>query len=206
MRPAPAWRAASRRSAVKLRVCPALYSVMEPGEKIWAGVLAATDRPRRIRASQILALAVLTVMGAGAVRGVFAPQYADPALICAALSMLTLGRAWRRHLFLAVTDRQVICVAVKNDTPAQPLFAAPRDSARVSGSVAGMLGAAAITYHGRGVPARGIWLLTSGQWRLDLDEVVASLQAGGSVVQNYRRPMPQPQAVTASAFWPATSP
>jgi len=105
-------------------------------------------------------------------------------------------------VFLAVTDRQVIGVEMKHDAPARLLFAAARDSARVCGSAAGLPGAAAITYHGPGVRGSGMWLLASGRWRTDLDEVVASLRAGGSVVQHYRRPMPRPQAVTAPASTP----
>ncbi len=201
LRPAPAWRAAGRRSAVKLRVGPALYSVMRPGEQIWAGVLAETEPRWRVRARQVLALAVVAVLGAAVLHRAW-PAFAEPTLVGAALGMLGLGSWQRRHVFLAVTDRQVIGIEMKNDGPARVLFAAARDSARVSGSVAGLPGGAAITYRGPSVPANGMWLLASGRWRHDLDEVVASLRAGGSVVQHYRRPMPRPQAITGSASTP----
>jgi hypothetical protein len=91
-----------------------------------------------------------------------------------------------RHqpVFLAVTDRQLICVRMSGTWPTKVRFRIPRLAARVQGGPR-TVRSRSITYFGPGARDWGLRFTAAGPWRQDLDDLVAVLQAGGTPVNGY---------------------
>ena len=167
---------AVRRNTVKRTVGPALYRVMEPGDQIIAGTWAVTGPTPWLE----MLGTVATVL---AVAGITTDMTLEPFRELVTLAPLVL-LFWRRPVFVAVTQRQLICYRLSrmNNAPDRLLFCAPLPSTRMT-----YLGRSAprwrsIRYDGPGAESRGLRLNVAGRWRQDLDEVLAALQAqGGSV-------------------------
>ena len=90
----------------------------------------------------------------------------------------------RRPVFVAVTQRQVICYRLSrmNNAPGRLLFCAPLLSTRVT-YLGRFLRWRSIRYDGPGAEGRSLRLNVAGRWRQDLDEVLAALLAQGGGVE-----------------------
>jgi hypothetical protein len=171
-------RVAVRRSTVKRTVGPALYRVMEPGDQIIAGTRALTGPTPWL---EMLG----TVPIVFAVAGFTTDATFQPfGVLLVNLALLALP-FMRRPVFVAVTQRQLICYRLSrmNDQPVRLLFCAPLLSTRMT-----YLGRSAprwrsIRYDGPGAESRSLRLNVAGRWRRDLDEVLAALQAQGGGVE-----------------------
>jgi hypothetical protein len=169
---------ASRRSTVKRKVGPALYQVMEPGDQIIAGTLAMSGIGPWLEmlflplAILILALS-LAVFSDGAT-----PVWSGMA------ALLTLVRlATRRPVFVAVTQRQLICYRMSwNYEPVRLSFCAPLPTVRVTSLRRPAPRWRTVRYDGPGADKGSLRLNVFGGWRPDLDEVLAALQAAGARV------------------------
>jgi hypothetical protein len=153
-------------------VGPALYRVMEPGDQIIAGTWARTGPTPWLE----MLVAVPSVFAvAGITTSATLGPFGDLLLVnLAALALLIM----RRPVFVAVTQRQLICYRLSrmNNAPVRLLFCAPLLSTRVT-----YLGRSAprwrsVRYDGPGAESRSLRLNVAGRWRQDLDEVLAALQ------------------------------
>ena len=184
---------AVRRNTVKRTVGPALYRVMEPGDRILAGTWAvAGPAPWLDMLIAVPALAfVLTGITTGATVG--------PVGELVNLAPLVL-LFWRRPVFVAVTQRQLICYRLSrmNNAPVRLLFCAPLLSTRVTYLGRSWPRWRSIRYDGPGAEGRSLRLNVSGRWRQDLDEVLAALQAQGGRVEG----LPSAQAMAFGEIFP----
>jgi hypothetical protein len=149
---------------------------MEPGDRIIAGTWAMTGPAPWL---DMLGLVPLVFMFVESTAGV--PL--DPFQPLASFLPLVL-LIWRRPVFVAVTQRQLICYRQSrmNNAPVRLLFCAPLVSTRVT--YLGRLWPhwASVRYDGPGAEGRGLRLMVAGRWRRDLDEVLAALQLQGGIV------------------------
>jgi len=167
----------------KRYVGPALHGVMEPGERILAGTCAMTGwRWRELCVAVGLSgWAVLTVPLLG---------HLSP------LGILLLGLApillvpfyvldtTRRRVFIAITDRQLICVSLRRLLAGRVRFHVPIGSFRIRRAVSrGRY--RSLTYVGPGAPASGLRVTATGKSRGDMKDVVTVLQAAGVVVDGF---------------------
>ena len=184
---------ASRRSTVKRKVGPALYQVMEPGDQIIAGTLAMSGIGPWLEMLFIpLALLVVALGVAGFTDGT------PPAPIWSGMAaLLTLVRlATRRPVFVAVTQRQLICYRMSwNYEPVRLSFCAPLPTVRVTSLRRPAPRWRSVRYDGPGPEKGSLQLNVFGGWRQDLDEVLVALQAAGARVTGL------PPAQLAQATW-----
>lgn len=181
-------RQAVRRAQTRLLVGPALYQVMEPGEQILAGTCGWTGRRRTWRSpGEALVFAVGLVVDAP-----FHLLGREPLVVSIALGIVLYGapvlsaamRGRNRPAFLAVTDRQLICVAASRTRGVRQLFHSPLAMVRMRGAPRGPR-ARTVTYLGPGAKDRGTRITVTGVWRRDLDDIVAILQGHGIPVDGY---------------------
>jgi hypothetical protein len=168
---------AVRRSTVKRAVGPALYRVMEPGDQVIAGTWAMTGPTPW--------LDMLTVLPCVfAVAAITTDVTLEPFRELVNLAPLAL-LLWRRPVFVAVTQRQVICYRLSrmNNAPVRLLFCAPLLSTRVTYLGRSWPRWRSVRYDGPGAEGRSLRLNVAGRWRQDLDEVLAALQAQGGRVE-----------------------
>ena len=188
---------AVRRSTIKLQVGPALYKIMEPGDQIIAGTSAMTGPGFWLDMLGAVAGVVAAVIGVrlagimtGPIPGLVVAG-AAPGLLSAVVS------SCRKPVFVAVTQRQLICYRMSRMTnrPARMLFCAPLVAVRVT-----CLGRRtplwrAIRYDGPGAEGRSMRLNVVWLWRHDLDEALAALHARGASVAG----LPSAQAAPLGA-------
>ena len=186
-----------RREAIKRRVSPALYQVMEPDDQIMAGALAMTGPSPAWDA--LLALPALAggIAGAAGLFGSFSP----PQVIGPVLVFIPFLVAWplqlsRKPVFVAVTQRQFICYAMSRfgNEPSRLLFSAPLEAVRVTNLGGRVPNWRAVRYSGPGADCRGLRFNVSRRWRRDLNEVLAAPQVGPAAVDGMppSRPPLQP--------------
>jgi hypothetical protein len=199
-----------QQAAIKGAVGPRLQQVMEPGEQILAGAYGHTAvlTPRTARAAlaawgasgPLLALLLEHLTGRASTGLITLEAVVSAGIVPVLISQL--GRT-RRGVFLAVTDRQLICLTMRDGKPVRqsaagslillrpppadrPVvrFAVPRTAARLTGAPPGR-DTSRVTYFGPGARRWGLRITATGIWRQDLDEVVATLLAAGGTVDGY---------------------
>jgi hypothetical protein len=174
-----------RRSTIKLQVGPALYRVMEPGDQIIAGTWAMAGPGPWL---DMLGAALCAPFIALGVAGLTTGAGPGPFWVGAAPGLLSLVPLvmlfWRRPVFVAVTQRQLICYRLfrMTNVPARLLFCAPPPTVRVTRMGRRMPGWRSIRYNGPGAEGRSLRLNVAWPWRRDLDEVLAALHARGASV------------------------
>jgi hypothetical protein len=169
---------AVRRNTIKRAVGPALYRVMEPGDQIIAGTWATQGAGLWV---ETLVVAALTALG------LVIPLGADPASFLAWCAPLFLGTlvplvspAWRRPVFVAVTQRQLICYRLSMvNEPGRILVCAPLAFVRVTYLGRRMPLGRSIRYDVPGAQRPSLRLNVPARWLRDLDEVLAALRAQG---------------------------
>jgi hypothetical protein len=168
---------AVRRTTIKREVGPALGKVIEPGDQIVAGTWAMAGPGLWLDMLGILPFFAAGVAGitAGASPGVWG-------FLSALLSLISVFG--RRPVFVAVTERQLICYRLSRMTndPDRLLFRAPLLAVRVTCPGGSGPRRTSIRYDGPGAGERGLRLSVTGSWRRDLDEVLAALHARGASV------------------------
>jgi hypothetical protein len=177
-----------RRGQTRLLVGPTLYQVMEPGERILAGACGWTGRRRTWRSpGEALVFALGLVIDAP-----FHLLGRGPLLVSIPLGIVLYGapvlsaamRGRNRQVFLAVTDRQLICVANSRTRGVQQLFHSPLAMVRMRGASHGPR-VRSVIYLGPGAKDRGTRITVTGVWRRDLDDIVAILRGHGIAVDGY---------------------
>jgi hypothetical protein len=185
-----------RREAVRRRVGPVLYQVMEPGDQIIAGTWAMSGWSAAWDALAGLPAIAGGVVGAGGLFGSFNPPSGFGVTVGLGLGPVVLLplQFWRRPVFVAVTRQQLICCRLSRmgGEPTRLLFRAPLAAVRMTSLRGGALRWRSVRYTGPGADGRGLRLNVHGRWREDLDEVLAALQAGGAAVEGLpdRSPLP----------------
>jgi hypothetical protein len=203
-------RQLGQQAAIKAAVGPRLRQVMEPGEQILAGAYGHTaPLSRRTASAALVASVAFGPLLAGLLQHVTGRASISLLALVSVLGVnvvhlliFNLG-GMRRGVFLAVTDRQLICLTMRDAKPVRrsaasslillrsappdlPIvrFAVPRTAARLTGGPPGR-DASRVTYFGPGARPRGLRITATGIWRQDLDEVVATLLAAGGTVDGY---------------------
>jgi hypothetical protein len=186
-----------RTEVVKRRVGPALYGVMEPGDQIMAGALAMTGPSPAWDGLLALPALVGGIAGAEGLFGSFSP----PRLLGSVLVFVPFLTAWplqllRKPLFVAVTQRQIICYRMSKlgNEPSRLLFSAPLAAVRMTLLGGRVPNWRAVRYSGPGADVRGLRFNISRRWRKDLGELLVALQTGGAAVDGIppTRPPLQP--------------
>ena len=178
---------AVRRNTIKREVGPALYKVMEPGDQIIAGTWAMAGPTPWL--DTLVAVPFIAFSVAGFTTGASpSPLWGvTPSLVPLVLLV------WRRPVFVAVTERQLICYRLSRMTnePVRLMFCAPLLAVRVTSLGRSGPRSTSIRYDGPGAEKRSLRLNVIGRWRQDLDEVLAALHArGASVAGPLHRPVP----------------
>lgn len=175
----------AHRDVVKSRVGPALYQVMEPGDQIMAGTLAITGPSTAWDLLPVLPGLAGSAAGAA---GLFS-SFSFPDVAAAGLGVVPYLLAlplqfWRRPVFVAVTQRQLICYRMSRlgNEPSRLLFCAPLAGVRMTSLSGGMPPWRSVRYSGPGADGRSLRFNVRGRWREDLNEVLTTLQAGGAAV------------------------
>jgi hypothetical protein len=183
-----------RRNTIKREVGPALYSVMEPGDQIVAGTWAAAGIGPWLDVVAAMLVVAFALVGVKLGDG---PTWATFGVIL--LPLLRVGT--RRPVFVAVTQRQLICYRLSRVTnsPGRLLFCAALPAVRVTSLRRTVPGWRSIRYDGPGAGERGLRLNVPGSWRQDLDEVLPALNALGASVSGL-------PAVQAAPQFPAAEP
>jgi hypothetical protein len=155
---------------------------MEPGEQIIAGTWAVTGPTPWLEMLSAVPYALVL-----AVAGITTSANLVPFWELVNLASLLL-LFMRRPVFVAVTQRQLICYRLSrmNNAPVRLLFCAPLPSTRVTTSASAPRWRS-IRYDGPGAEGRSLRLNVAGRWRQDLDEVLAALQAQGGSVESLPR-------------------
>ena len=171
-------RLAVRRNTIKREVGPALDKVMEPGDQIIAGTWAMAGPGRW--------LDLLAVVPFFAFSEVAFTTGASPSPLWGVTPSLVplVLLAWRRPVFVAVTERQLICYRLSRMTnePVRLTFGAPLLAVRMTSLGRSVARSTSIRYDGPGAEGRSLRLTVTGRWRQDLDEVLAALHARGASV------------------------
>jgi hypothetical protein len=171
-------RQAARQAKIRRRVGPALYQVMEPGEQILAGTFGWTGHWGGW--DSIGAAAGLAFGTAGVPLHLFD---VPAGMLLAAFPSLLLNR--RRYVFLAVTDRQLICLQTyRSGWPHKVLFRTARETVQMRGGPRRRLWRS-VRYLGLDTKTQDLRLSAGGAWRQDLDDLVGILQAAGIPVDGY---------------------
>lgn len=174
------------RNKIKGRIGPALYSVMETGDDVLAGVLAEVtlgplvDVPIAFAGTCSLIVALYDVFGPGLSQ---AGAVATAASVGLSL-VLAAALLMRKHVFIAVTQNSLICYRVSrlDQSAVRLLFVAPPSSVRLTGSGRGLL-RSSVRYSGPGTGERGLRLTIVRPWQGDLDEVLTALALAGAAVE-----------------------
>lgn len=171
---------AVRRKAIKLQAEPALREVMEPDDEIMAGMLAMVGLPPLTETAVGLPFIVLSFASIDAGRNILVVW------ITLLGSWLTLAISLRRRsVFVAVTQRQLICyrLAKFGGGPVRPLFCTPLAAVRITGTGRRTLNWKSVRYLGPGAKDRGMRFYVYGSWLKDLAEVLTALETGGAAVE-----------------------
>lgn len=183
-----------RKEVVKRRVGPALYQAMEPGDQIIAGTWAMSGSSP---AWDVLAAVPAVAGGVVAAANLFGYHTASPGFPLVGIGLnpfiLVPLQYRRRPVFIAVTQRQLICYRLSRigNEPTRLFFCAPLASVRMTSLRSGIPRWRSIHYSGPGASDRGLRLNVYGHWRKDLDEVLTALQASEAAVDGTPgRPLP----------------
>jgi len=170
----------------KRYVGPVLHGVMEPGERILAGAHAIIGWAWRDACVAVGLSCWALLVGPIATRSDLSPLgiLLLGALAPLLLTPLFLFDSTRRRVFIAVTDRQLICVRYREMSPSRVRFHVPIGSFQIR-RVVSRKKYRSLTYVGPGVPGSGLRVSASGKWRQDMDEVTAALQAAGVLVEGF---------------------
>ena len=173
-----------RKEIVKRRVGPALNQVMEPGDQIIAGALVITGPSAAWDLFPALCAVVCGVLGSAGLFSSFSPPPIVAGLGVATVLLPLPLQLRRRPLFVAVTQRQLICYRMSKlgTEPSGMLFCAPLAAVRMTRPGGRMPHWTSVRYTGPGVSGQGLRLNTSRRWRKDLSDVLAALQTGGAAV------------------------
>jgi hypothetical protein len=184
---------AVRRKTIKLRVAPALERVMEPGGRIIAGTSAMTGPAPLLDLAVGLPAGALSFLSIGAGTAAFALWGG-----LATLLSTTVLQFRRRPVFVAVTERQLICYRLSGigSEPTRLLFCAPLTAVSMISVGRGALRWRSVRYSGPGAEGPSLRLTVLGRWRRDLDEVLMALHAGGATVPG----------VSGVPLWPPVMP
>src|ERR1022692_743440 len=192
-----AMRGDKARNKIKGRIGPALYSVMEPGDDVVAGVLAETGPGPRFDLLAGLASVGLAIVSLYYLSGPGLNRVAG--LDLSAVSFIgwlvtALISVARKPVYIAVSQRSLICYRVSrlDHAPVRLLFRAPPGSVRITGSGPGLL-RSSVRYSGPGAGEHGLRLTTRRPWRGDLDEVLTTLVLAGAAVDVVSRVAIMPQ-------------
>jgi hypothetical protein len=179
--PLPTSRSDRRKAMVKRTVGPAIYSVMQPGEQIRAGVLAGTSPPGQAAMVAVAVAAGLATVGFGTVGILGSGWNGIPLPLLAMASVLSSGALalGRKVVFVAVTDRQVICWRLGDAASYRPyrlVLSTPLTDASIGRArywrpwhASVVVGSPAMTSR------RGLRLDVDKRWFKDLDEVLAAM-------------------------------
>ncbi len=186
-----------RRTKLKRQVGPALYRVMEPGDQIVAGTWALAGPAPAWDALGALPAIAASVIGilvlSGDLSGPWSGSGVGIALGTISFFLYPL-QLRRRPVFIAVTQRQLICyrLSMMGNDPTRLLFCTPLTAVRVTRTGRGAFRWRAVRYSGPGAEGRSLRLNVRGRWREDLDEVLGALQMGGAAVEGVpgRSPLP----------------
>jgi hypothetical protein len=201
----PRWRRNQQLDVAETKrsVGPVLNAVMEPGEQILAGSLAVTGWWRWREACIGLGLSCpallagpLPVLGHASPLGSLLLGTLLPILL---LPLFVLD-VTRRNVFVAVTDRQLICLSMRNMTPSRVRFHVPIGSFQIR-KVMSRNRYRSLAYAGPGVRTPRLRVTATGRWRQDMDEVTETLQAAGVPVDGF---VPAPLTGLWSAAEPRT--
>jgi hypothetical protein len=167
----------------KRHVGPALHGVMEPGERILAGAYAVTGWRWRETcvALGLSGWAVLTFPLLGHLSPLGSLLLGLAPILLVPLYVLDTTR---RRVFVAVTDRQLICVSMKRLFAGRVRFHAPIGSFHIRRTVSRSR-YRSLTYAGPGAPVTGLRVTATGKWRQDMDEVATALQEAGVLVGGF---------------------
>lgn len=178
---------------MRLRVGPALYQVMAPGEQILAGAYGVTGlrRPWSLVSTAIVLMSN-PVFDPAVDRFTSMHSLAGFVLtMCPAIALALEAAYRRRRVFLAVTDRQLICIRMSSLGTDKPIVRVPREMVVMRGGPGGRW-TSSVTYLGprvsggrTRVSGRGTRVGVAGAWRQDLDDLVGILQAAGIPVDGY---------------------
>jgi hypothetical protein len=192
-----AMRGDKGRNKVKGRIGPALYSVMEPGDDVLAGVLAESGPGPRFDLLAGLASVGLAIVSLYDLSGPGLNRVAG--LDLSAVSFIgwlvtALISVARKPVFIAVTQRSLICYRVSrlDHSPVRLLFRGPPSSVRITGSGRGLL-RSSVRYTGPGAGEHGLRLTIRRPWRCDLEAVLTTLQLAGAAVDVASRDAILPQ-------------
>ncbi len=162
------------KARVKQLVGPWLHQVMVPGERMVAGVRAESGPPPPAVLAACLVLGI-----AGITYGTYELVHGDGAPYPAGLAgpvALALNRL-NRPVFLAVTDRQVICfrLSAYDRSSVRLLFAVPLSRARITRYRQGRWRASLRCEAPEGGRSRKRQLTVPRAWQPDLDALLAAL-------------------------------
>ncbi|HXW46618.1 MAG TPA: hypothetical protein VEL03_17645 [Streptosporangiaceae bacterium] len=167
----------------KRYVGPALHGVMEPGERIVAGACAMTGwRWRELCvAIGLSGWAVLTVPVLGHLSPVGILLLGLAPILLVPFYVLDTTR---RRVFIAITDRQLICISLRRLLAGRVRFHVPIGSFHIRRTVSrGRY--RSLTYVGPGAPVSGLRVTATGKSRRDMNDVVSALQAAGVLVDGF---------------------
>jgi hypothetical protein len=168
----------SARSA-ELRENPALLQILEPGDRIVAGMVA-TEGFWLLISTLVTAVLVLAFFLAAAITHdahVYVPLLIASAVVNTAL------QSRQKVYFVVVTERQLICHGLSRFAwrLTRLLFTAPLPGAHVTVGAQTPLGKA-VRYTGPGLQRQGLRLWVGNRSAGDLEDVLAALQTGGASV------------------------
>jgi hypothetical protein len=174
---------AVRKSSIKREIGPALYKVMEPGDRVIAGTWAVAGP-----GPWLDLLGCVPFFAFGTV-GLVTGASPDPFWLMTPWAILLGLLFWRKPVFIAVTERQLICYRLSRtaNKPLRPWFCAPLLTVRVTFLNCSLSRWTSIRYDGPGVEGRGLRLNLTPSWGRDLDEVLAALHDRGASVAGSRR-------------------
>jgi hypothetical protein len=172
-------RLAVRRNTIKRKIGPALCKVMEPGDQIIAGTWAMAGPGPWL--DMLGVVPFIAFAAAGFTTGA-SPSPLWGGVTPSLVPLVSLAR--RRPVFVAVTERQLICYRLSRMTnePVRLMFCAPLLAVRVTSLGRSAPRSTSIRYDGPGAERRSLRLNVTGRWRQDLDEVLAALHARGASV------------------------
>jgi hypothetical protein len=187
---------AIRRATIKLRVGPALYRVMKPGDQIVAGTSAMAGPAPWLDMIVAVPYVAFSFASIGA-----NPNFAVYCVGAGGTWLWSMAMQFRRRpVFVAVTQRQLICYRLSRmaSEPTRLMFCAPLAAVRMTSAGARAPRWRSIRYSGPGAESRGLRFNVLGRWRQDLDEVLTALRAGGAGVEGLP-PSPRPWHVRRRA-------
>jgi hypothetical protein len=165
--------------SVELRKNPALLQILEPGDRIVAGMVASEGSWLLI--STLVTLVLVLAFFLAAVITHDAHVYL-PLLIASGV-VSTAVQSRQKVYFVVITERELICHGLARFAwrLTRLLFTAPLPAAHVTVGAQTPLGKS-VRYRGPGPQRQGLHLYVGNRSAGDLEEVLAALQTGGASV------------------------